>query len=301
MEKTVFYSDPLITDLAKNSICLTGIGRSGTTILGALVHSLKNVEYAFEPPELIPLFHFIESIPVEIWRYLYEFYLFEGIFSGSLSGRTLNFNESDWSCVFRSKTKEEVQKRMSSSLRRQEILNLIDDRCIAYKIPNILNRIKKLNAFYPKTKTICTIRHPDEVVRSTLERGWYRSPLNLAVMRNTDFGPIPAHIDESNAQRWLSLSEIDKCYDSFCQVYLEEYLTDQLCIIDFSTLCNNPYEVCRSLLKQIGKEYGEKTEELLKTIRKPPLKMDNFTGYQSSSRDKAMEIYKIWFDKAILI
>jgi len=301
MEKTVFYRDSLITDLAKNSICLTGIGRSGTTILGAIVHSFKNVEYAFEPPELIPLFHFIESIPVEIWRYLYEFYLFEGIFSGSLSGRTLNFNESDWSCVFRAKTKEEVEKRMSSSLRRHEILKLIDGRCVAYKIPNILNRIDKLNSIYPDIKSICTIRHPDEVVRSTLERGWYRSPLNLAVMRNTAFGPIPAYMDESNAQRWLSLTEIDKCYDSFCKVYSEEYLTDQLCIIDFARFCNNPYEICINLAKRLGKEYSKMTEQLLKTIKKPEFQIDNLIGYESSSRDKALEIYKIWLDKAVLI
>ena len=49
MEKNPYYKEPILKNLADRSICLTGIGRSGTTILGAVVHSFKNVEYAFEP------------------------------------------------------------------------------------------------------------------------------------------------------------------------------------------------------------------------------------------------------------
>lgn len=299
MKKNPYYKEPILKNLADRSICLTGIGRSGTTILGAVVHSFKKVEYAFEPPELIPLFHFFESIPINLWKYLYEFYLFEKIFSDSLSGRSFNFNESDWSCIYRSKTKEEILQRMSSSLRRRQILNLTSDKYVAYKIPNIVNRVQKLKENYTETKLILTIRHPDEVVRSTLERGWYQSPINLATMRNTEFGPIPAFIDETNAKYWLNLTEIDKCYDSFCQVYSEEYLTEQMYIIDFAMLCKNPQETSINLANRIGLEYGDKTEQLLKTIKKPQLQIDRVSGYTSSIREKALVIYKLWLDQCM--
>ena len=36
-------------------VIIGGSARSGTTIIGKLIHSLKNIEYQFEPPMLVSL------------------------------------------------------------------------------------------------------------------------------------------------------------------------------------------------------------------------------------------------------
>jgi hypothetical protein len=61
-----------IRELFGHAVCLTSIARSGTTLVGSLIHSMRGVEYSFEPPTLFMLFPLLDQIPAEAWKLLYE-------------------------------------------------------------------------------------------------------------------------------------------------------------------------------------------------------------------------------------
>ena len=63
--------DKKISKKCNEAIIISGGARSGTTIIGKVLHSLKNVEYAFEPPALFALFPLINDLPKKIWKLLY--------------------------------------------------------------------------------------------------------------------------------------------------------------------------------------------------------------------------------------
>jgi len=212
------FTDQRVKSLVERTICLSGVARSGTTILGALVQSLKNVEYKFEPPSVAYLFHLIDRIPEKEWKYLYSDYLLEDILLPSLSGRGLNFNSNDWSYIFRSKGINDIKSQFLRSLRFQDIFDSLSEYTVAFKIPNISIRLRQFSSYFPSTRLLFTVRNPDAVLHSTMQRGWFRD-------RISDFataGPlqcyhnalIPVNTPPHVAEAWLDMSEEARCPSS---------------------------------------------------------------------------------------
>src|SRR5512141_1115475 len=86
-----------------NAIFITGSARSGTSLVGSIIHSMDKVEYAYEPPMLVSLFAMINGLPEAQWKFLYETYLYEEILLNSIAGRAINCNVSDYSSIYKVK------------------------------------------------------------------------------------------------------------------------------------------------------------------------------------------------------
>jgi len=187
---------------------------------------------------------------------------------------------------------------MTAPARMSDIHQSISHRTLAFKIPNIVNRLGDLKQCYPGIHCVSTIRHPDEVVRSTIQRGWYRdatiSYSSSGSLRETAKGRVPAYIQEADAGRWLALSEADRCYDFFCQVYALEYLNPSVLVVDFEGFCNEPYHVASELAEQIGVSFGEKTKELLDSVKVPVTHGSGLPDHSGAIRDRAIELYHEW-------
>jgi len=84
-------------------IVITGVGRSGTTILGKIIHSFEGVEYVYEPYTIQALLPLLTTIEKDHWKNLYHSYLYEDIFMGAVAGRNVNLNEMDDSCIIKAK------------------------------------------------------------------------------------------------------------------------------------------------------------------------------------------------------
>jgi hypothetical protein len=95
-----------------NSILITGSARSGTSIMGKIIHSLKNVEYVFEPPTLVSLFSVIHEMDEKHWSLLFQTYLYEEFLINAIAGRNLNFNTNDDSCIYNTKPRNEIEERL---------------------------------------------------------------------------------------------------------------------------------------------------------------------------------------------
>src|SRR5262245_47930304 len=74
---SVLEIDQLATRVLERAIIVSGAGRTGTTMMGQLIHTLDGVEYGFEPPLLFGLLSLIERMPVEQWKLLFDLYVLE--------------------------------------------------------------------------------------------------------------------------------------------------------------------------------------------------------------------------------
>ena len=80
--------------ISQNTIWVTGCVRSGTTLIGKIISSLKTVEYGFEPETLFSLLPLINKINKKYWKEIYEHYLVEDLFFNLCVGRKINLKKN---------------------------------------------------------------------------------------------------------------------------------------------------------------------------------------------------------------
>jgi len=168
------------SSVVENSILVTGSARSGTTIMGKLIHSLANVEYVFEPPMLFSLYAMMNKLPKDQWQLLYETYLYEEFLVNSLAGRSLNCNKADDSSIYRVKGEKEINDRLSASRCKSDIERYCEQYTVAYKLPDIIPFVPKIIEFYPNMRVIVMLRDGVGVINSLIKKnGSVMKGLNL--------------------------------------------------------------------------------------------------------------------------
>ncbi len=266
-------------ELCNKAIVITGSARSGTTILGKILHSFNNVEYTFEPPLLISLFTLIEKLNEEDWKLLYETYLYEDFLITSLSGRNFNFNTSDDSCIFNAKKKSFVENRLSKSLRKHEAVRIVEKYQIVWKIPSIPIYINRLIRYYPKTKVIYVKRSISDTMNSLLKKQWFNNNTlknnNLNWPNNNYKGLIvPFWVKKNDSKKWINMTEIDRC--AYYILRMNDFTHNKNFIyIEYEDLIKGPFDAILKLSKSLGLEWGAKTKEILNTVKINPIKRDD--------------------------
>ena len=146
----------MASNVVSNAIIITGSARSGTTIMGKIVHSFQGVEYVNEPPMLFSLISKIDDVGPNIWKLLYETYLYEEFLINALAGRSINCNRGDDSSIYHVKGNEEIEARLQNSYGKLEVEDIIKLKNIqlAYKIPNIVPYVSKINDIYPSRTVV---------------------------------------------------------------------------------------------------------------------------------------------------
>ena len=113
------YSDHVF-----NSIhWITGPARSGTSLIGEIFYTLKNVEYFYEPEFLFSLLPAMHKLKADYFELLYKTYLSEELVFNSIVGRKINFRTIDQSYIGNSKTPYEINFKMTNKLNRRKLLN----------------------------------------------------------------------------------------------------------------------------------------------------------------------------------
>lgn len=287
--------DPAVNAAAQGAVCITGTARSGTTLLGSLVHSLQNVELAFEPPLLVNLFTRAKHIPEGVWSRLYAEYLYEDILLGSLSARNLNFNEQDWSCVFHAKPRQEIYDRWSNENRRRNIRLQAQQHCVAYKIPNISQSMGRLLKNFPGTRVVVTIRDPDEVARSVCERQWFDgdhiSYHTAGAVRYSADRAVPACLVGLAPSMWLALGELERCHAIYAGCY-QAWDHAAAIVVDYEKLLRQPRKQVEVLAQKLGIPWGELTGVLVDNIRRPRPKKTASSATRCLWRERAYAAYE---------
>ena len=260
--------DPAVTNAVAHSIFLTGSTRSGTSMMGELFLSFSDFELFHEPPFTYLFLPLINDVDEQLWRIVFETYLFEDNQMLAIPGRKLNFNRGDDSSVYRGKTEEDLAARTARTMRRTEILPIALDRQFCFKMPEMLPFLPKLRSYYPDMTTVVMLRKPEGVVASILAKGWYSDDALSNVTgewlfrRDTELR-IPYWVPEDFVSRWTEMSELERC--CFCYSHQYKHIvgrTDCL-IVDYDDFLTDPNPKFATLTKLLECRFGPKTEELL--------------------------------------
>jgi len=259
-----------IYDKCNNSIIITGCARSGTTIMGKVIHSFKCVEYAFEPPILFSLFPLISNLDENNWKLLYETYLYEEFLIPALSGRAINCNRKDDSSIYKVKTEALINERLNKSLRKVDGERIAENSRIAYKMPDVVSFLPYLKQYYPNTSVIIMHRQAPYIFNSLLEKGWFNNNMlhhENVVWPNRFLNGlrIPFWVDPNDDDMWYEMDELHR----IAYYYIRQHTEDiHDCIkIKYEKLIENPKSIAMSLAEKLGLQFGDKTAEILSTIR----------------------------------
>ena len=262
---------PEIERKVGNAILISGSGRSGTTIMGKLLHSFKCVEYVFEPAMLVSLMPMIDRLDASSWKLLYETYLYEEFLMNALSGRAINTNAADDSSIYKVKSTEEIEAKLIRSIRKAEAVQMAQNAMIAYKLPNIVPFIPRLVTYYPHKRVLIMKRDAASTIHSLLEKGWFseESVRTSAVWpyRLCDDVHVPSWIRSGDEELWVTMTEIDRCAYYYIRVSEDVRNIPNRLEIRYSDLLNNPKAVAHQIAETYHLEAGPKTAEIIASIR----------------------------------
>ena len=116
-------------------------------------------------------------------------------------------------------------------------------------------------------------REPVETFHSLLEKGWFsdfslRNKNEIWPNRIKNGFPIPFWVDREDEETWVEMDELHRIAYYYIQVScgLEElpgYIQ-----VKYDDLVSDPNNTTTTLADKLGLCFGEKTEEILKTVSK---------------------------------
>jgi len=255
----------------EKAVVITGTGRSGTTIIGKIIHSFQSVEYVFEPPVLVTLFSLIDKMPHEQWKLIYETYLYEEILINSICGRSINCNQKDDSSIYKVKLDKEIESRLNRSLRKEDAEHEVKKHNIAYKIPSITHYIPNLLGFYPNSRVVVVKRDPIGTINSLMHGKWL-GDINL---KSNNIWPfrihkglhVPDYVKESDNQKWIEMTELDRCAYYYIRISQGAEKIKNKIEISYDELIDSPSQIIDKIVKKLNLQYGPKTESIIKEIK----------------------------------
>lgn len=296
-----------VKNIVSNGIFISGSTRSGTTMMGQIISSLSNVEYAEEPPMLRILLPLINDMPEQIFKFLFEGYIFEEHMMFTIPGRKINVNRHDQSSIFNSKSESEIQKRLERSYRRIEIFPMALSRIPAFKLPEVGVHLKSFFSYYPDMKTIIMLRNPESVVASMLEREWYGEKaltenhgkwlfLDETNSKNRN---TPDWIPKDDVEKFYASSEIERClmyykmeYENVINLGSEFLRKDNMIIVDYNNFVADPKKCFNKISEKFGLGYGNITSSLLENVKEP--KKDRKLNWNSVSQENKSKIFDLY-------
>jgi hypothetical protein len=281
-------------EAAERCIFITGSARSGTSILGSIVGSMRNVEYLYEPPFLLMLLIQITNLKKKDWKLLFETYIYEEFLLNALAGRAINTNIHDFSAINKTKIKEEIDIRLSRSFGKKECELLGRNSIVAFKIPDIVETSRRFLSYYPSARVVIVVRDGIETINSIIEKKWFNtqnSNSNLIwpyVVHKKN--KIPYFVKKCDYEKWIKWHELDKSAYYYIQVNKAQDKISRAITIKYSNLIANPGNSISLLAQSLGLEFGELTETLIKKVEYTGAKKDLFIDKKISKelRDEFM-------------
>ena len=265
------------TDTVGNAILITGAARTGTSLIGQVIHSCQGVEYAYEPAGLLSLYAKMPDFLarpqlVALWKSLYAGYLFRDFLMPTLAGRRLNFREGDESYIHYCKSVSEIGGRLMSSGRDLDVYPRALQSTLAYKLPDILPFLGQFHHFYPKTRLVVLLRNPGDTIASLVQKGWFSDATLAQAWANWPSREegVPFWVPLGEESSWRDAREVGRAVLYFTWQYLA-LMTDlrpnDLILVDYDYLVEDPPHEIMPLLQRLGLNPGPKTEGLIQAIR----------------------------------
>jgi hypothetical protein len=289
-------------------IVITGVARSGTTILGKLVGSMKPAYYFYEPAimKYLPFLCYSNPKLDHIYNGLFRSMLIEDYLLPVAQGRNLNLNMGEDSYVGHYLPLDEVKMNWQTPSRRKIVVaQLRKERpWWVIKTTGYQHLFAVTRVAMPGVRFLHIIRNGNDVVSSALKRGWYtdqymnREIVDWAQLPEKNNGcNLPWYLDGESkecfstwnqatraASIWRCLTEVGMAE---CQAHPED--CQQL---TYEDLVRQPRERVDSFNQLYGLEPTELTQKHIASVgsHKPSIYPSVLSEVQNPERDKFADL-----------
>lgn len=277
--------------LAERLVFLTGVNRSGTTLLGNLIGSLKNVEYDFEPWvfHTIPMMVASGQIQPQAASEIFRGYFNETL-TASILGRSFNFRPSDDTCIRRRLSMAEISVRWEKIKDRQGVKKYVleNGSTLCLKAINFAPFLGLLWNSFSNLKVIHILRHPFHVAASIQKKGW----MNTKQLQEIEGIPVkkkvtpsegqplflPWWVDDSEVDYFLGMTEFGRALYG-CRILAEMTLREfqrlglpesgggRFLEVKYEDLLANPKAMMESVSHFLETDLTQETQALIQTVK----------------------------------
>lgn len=305
MKITHLDSEPAAHEVCNRTLIISGCTRSGTTIVGQVLHSMDEVELCYEPPALCSLIALVGELPKEVWRLLYATYLYEEFLINAVSGRSLNCNRTDDSSIYRVKDAAWVESRLSRSVPKRVAARVASGRQLALKIPDVVPFLPKVCEYYPGLRVVLVHRNANDTFNSLMAKRWFSDEAvregSLIYPRRTVRGiHVPYWVAPEDAAQWAESDELRRVtyyYVRITRVF--ESITNRI-VVDYDQMVNNPDEVVAQLASRLSLTYGARTRDVIQSIRRRERPREDYVSQlEPAMRQEVLELSKRYSSGAL--
>ena len=270
--KSNFFLSGYSKFVSENVFWITGPARSGTSLLGNILSTLKRTEYFYEPELMFTLLPLMKSIPLEKWKLIYETYLSEELYFNRLTGRKLNFRKKDISYIKNSLNNNQVKKLLSNELNRSSISkNFERNRTkLIIKVPDIIKNISGLTKVYTQNKLIFSNRNSADIALSLIKKNWFHN----TTIKNSTFPLIkhkneyiPTWVPKKNYKQWYSYNGYERCVFYVILTKKAMRKLNPNFIFEFEEITNSPMQILNKFCRKFKFKQTKKTLKIIKSIK----------------------------------
>ena len=258
---------PNLNYLNKKIIWIIGLERSGTTVLGNLLGSCKDVEYLYEPDTLYPILYLKNKISHDKWKMLFECYFYNDLLRNRINNRQINLNKTDDSYYFNYKNKLEQNKKIFDIFKKNKI---IPRSKIIIKVPGLIDEIVNLKKLYKNFQFIIIERTSSEIVNSIIKKAWFKKNYDNRhfpyIKKGTKLYPF--WLNKKYYKIWNTFNEYEKAAFYVIEYKKKISKLKNLYNVKYDQLTDNPKIVFKDISKKFNLSPTHKTISLIKKIKK---------------------------------
>ena len=266
---------------------ISGIFRSGTTIIGKATGSFKNVEYSFEPPLAFHLDYLLQNnlIKEKVASDLLQTYFAEDVVFNFHHGRNYNFRERDASYIFNMKPRNEIEARWQKVKGVSDAIKLMRElgSRLVFKVPATYSLIPPLLDNFDGFKVIEVQRNLKSIWNSVMAKGWFMDTTlseegdvaSWPLMDTPEARNVPYYF-KGNVKEWNSWNPETRCMQIInslverrleMQKFIEKKFPKNYLVLRYEDLLDSPYEEIKKIADFAGMEFTSKTTEIINTIK----------------------------------
>ena len=266
-----------------NLVAVTGLSRSGKSMLAPIVSSLNRSEnlqtdYTLEQfPILNHLGLMSDHIAIYLMRYMVNFKTYN-----NQIGRNSNFRFTDWTSIWNTSDPRHYILRLMKDEGDSVFEKIREENHInVYMFHNALWHAKIFFKAFPDLKIIHIDRHPIDIVYSWYKRGYgdrfYDKDRSASALIENGGNGIPYY-----AQYWLdeynSLAEIDRVIKMIHTITSNHYKTlktlsdsnrNKILLINFDKIISNPEDDLKTICDMLNTSKSSYTISVMERERCP--------------------------------
>ena len=267
----------------KNLVLMTGLTRSGKTMLAPIISSMDRVEHVALNylMEQIPMMHILGLIPDKTAVCMMR-YAVDAMFYDRAIGRNLNLRFSDLSSVWKSTEPLSYIRRLFAQ-EGDVVLARIEekDSIFLLMVHDALWHADLYFQSFPTMRMIHLTRHPISMVYDWFSKGYgadfFENPRNATLTVKCESRQLPYYA-AGWEREFLNMSEIDriihmirKLEDDHHQKYnsLSLEVQRRVMIVSFEKMVTDPAPVLNEISKFLGTALTRHTGKICKRERCP--------------------------------